>query len=245
MHLVMFDLDGTLTETSGLDTACFVRAAADALDIHEVDPDWDHYPHATDPGCFEQLVRVARGREPTPAETRRFRRRHFDLLREGARRDPASCRAVRGAADMLRQLAARPDVTLALATGAWSRSARIKLAAAGVTLPAIAMATGDDAVARVDIMAAAERRAARKARAKRFATRTYIGDAAWDVRASAAMEYRFIGVGRGSNAAALRRAGAHHVVSDYALGRFMATLLRVWNGDRPSPSPAAPPHPFG
>jgi beta-phosphoglucomutase-like phosphatase (HAD superfamily) len=44
MHLVMFDIDGTLTETMKADEECFVRSFKDVFGFVEIDTDWSHYP---------------------------------------------------------------------------------------------------------------------------------------------------------------------------------------------------------
>jgi beta-phosphoglucomutase-like phosphatase (HAD superfamily) len=47
MHLVMFDIDGTLTETMKVDEECFVRSFAEVFGFTDIDADWSHYPHVT------------------------------------------------------------------------------------------------------------------------------------------------------------------------------------------------------
>jgi beta-phosphoglucomutase-like phosphatase (HAD superfamily) len=48
MHLVMFDIDGTLTETMKVDEECFVRSFKDVFGFADIDTDWSHYPRTTD-----------------------------------------------------------------------------------------------------------------------------------------------------------------------------------------------------
>ena len=40
MHLVMFDIDGTLTETMKVDEECFVRSFEDVFGFVNIDTDW-------------------------------------------------------------------------------------------------------------------------------------------------------------------------------------------------------------
>jgi phosphoglycolate phosphatase-like HAD superfamily hydrolase len=93
------------------------------------------------------------------------------------------------------------------------------------------MACGSDALTRLEIMRLAEQRALERAGAAGFFTRTYVGDAVWDVKAAAALEYRFIGVAAQERAAALRRAGAEHVLPHFEdLPRFLRLLEAIWAG---------------
>ncbi len=52
MRLVLFDIDGTLTDTSAVDCECFIRACG----FTSVDSEWSHYKNATDPGFFKRSL---------------------------------------------------------------------------------------------------------------------------------------------------------------------------------------------
>src|SRR5260370_5357189 len=79
MHLVMFDIDGTLTETMKIDEECFVRSFKDVFGFADIDTDWSHYPHTTDSGIFHDVFTSRIGRSPTAQEVSRFRQ-HFIQL---------------------------------------------------------------------------------------------------------------------------------------------------------------------
>ena len=102
-------------------------------------------------------------------------------------------REIRGATALLQELRARPDVRLAIATGGWAETALMKLAAIGLSLDDIGFASSSDAHERTKIMELAAQRALRGAVPT---TRTYLGDGAWEQRASAELGYRFIAIGR-------------------------------------------------
>ena len=59
MHLVMFDIDGTLVDSAGFDSALFVEAVQHVLKV-EIDRDRNTYEHVSDSGIFEEVVRRAR-----------------------------------------------------------------------------------------------------------------------------------------------------------------------------------------
>jgi phosphoglycolate phosphatase-like HAD superfamily hydrolase len=143
-------------------------------------------------------------------------------LRAAPRRSPA----LAGAADMLSALGAKPDVTLALASGAYERSVLAKLRAAGLELDALARATGSDAVAREEIVTMAVARATARA-ARPFDRRVSVGDGPWDVHTARRLELAFVGVASGPGEARLRAAGATTVVGDYRdLAAFLVAVLR-------------------
>lgn len=48
MHLVIFDIDGTLTQTDALDAACFLEVMRRHTEIGLETVDWDTFEHVTD-----------------------------------------------------------------------------------------------------------------------------------------------------------------------------------------------------
>ncbi len=52
MHLIVFDVDGTLVESDEFDGVLYAKAVRDVLDI-DVDEDWSSYRHVTDSGILD------------------------------------------------------------------------------------------------------------------------------------------------------------------------------------------------
>ena len=80
MHLVMFDIDGTLTETMKVEEECFVRSFKDVFACADIDTDWSHYRRTTDSGIFHDVFAARIGRLPTAQEVSRFRQHFIELL---------------------------------------------------------------------------------------------------------------------------------------------------------------------
>jgi hypothetical protein len=68
MNLAIFDIDGTLTDTNGVDDRCFIESLALALAITGIDTDWAGYPHTTDSGIMLRIFQERFGRGPVPDE---------------------------------------------------------------------------------------------------------------------------------------------------------------------------------
>jgi beta-phosphoglucomutase-like phosphatase (HAD superfamily) len=68
MHLVMFDIDGTLTQTTNIDEQCFVRSFKDVFGFTDIDTDSSHYPRTTASGFFHAVFMSRIGRSPTAEE---------------------------------------------------------------------------------------------------------------------------------------------------------------------------------
>jgi beta-phosphoglucomutase-like phosphatase (HAD superfamily) len=193
MHLVMFDIDGTLVDSAGFDTALYVEAVRDVLKV-EIDSDWNKYEHVSDSGILDEVLRGARI-DGEPAElAARVQQRFLGLVRDHLARAPDSVREIAGARRLVERLLAVPNVRVAVATGGWEPTALLKLRHVGIDAAALGFASSSDARARTEIMRLAAERAMRGAA---FGRATYFGDGPWDRRASEALGYDFIAVGNG------------------------------------------------
>jgi len=181
--IAIFDIDGTLTQSQSVDNACFVQAFEIEFGIRDVDTDWSIYPHTTERALTSEILRRAVGREPTEREVALHRQRFLSLLRERS----TGIEEIPGARRFLDELGQR-GWRVAVATGAWSHSARVKLRAAGFRddLP---LACCDDASSREEIVLKAIDLAGGTGPVILF------GDAVWDVRTAAALNLPIIGVG--------------------------------------------------
>ena len=73
MKLVIFDIDGTLTNTSNVHQKCFVQSFADAHAISGINTNWAEYPHMTDSGITLHIFQERLGRAPESNELRSSR----------------------------------------------------------------------------------------------------------------------------------------------------------------------------
>jgi phosphoglycolate phosphatase-like HAD superfamily hydrolase len=222
-QLAVFDIDGTLTDTNAVDDECY-RAGIAALLQSDADAvEWQTAPHITDAGIARWLWQRTYERDPTLEELSAIRDRFLEQLSTNARIAPGRFAPIPGAAAAITHLRAN-GWAVALATGGWSQSARLKLRAAQIEVDSIALASSDDASVRVDIVRAAVSRAAVLASAPVVRVVT-VGDAPWDVLCARELGYAFVGIGAGERAAVLRDAGASVVLPDYRdLQRLTAAL---------------------
>lgn len=191
MHLVMFDIDGTLVDSAGFDADLYAQAVEGVLGI-AVDRTWDAYEHVSDSGILEQLLRDARFDSDRAAVAARVQQRFVRLIRDYVEREPAAVREIAGAKRLVERLLELPDVRVAIATGGWEPTARLKLQHVGIDAGGLGFASSSDARARTDIMRLAAQRALDGAS---YTRATYFGDGAWDRRASAELGYDFVAVG--------------------------------------------------
>jgi phosphoglycolate phosphatase-like HAD superfamily hydrolase len=221
--LVVFDVDGTLTDSVEVDAECYIAALGEALGLHLDSTDWSRFADCSDAGIAADLFAVARGRRIEPDELTAFHDCFVERLQRALVRTP--CAEIAGAAELLRQLHADARFELCIATGGWERSARMKLAAAGIDVAGVALASSNDARNRGDIVREAVRRAIRLSAGEAFSTCVSVGDGAWDAKTAAALGIPFIGVARRAPGARLRDLGATLVVEDLRDGdAFVAAI---------------------
>ena len=223
MKLVMFDIDGTLTQSSDLDDSSFIQALDDVFGFKVVSNDWGTYTHVTDSYILEDIYRLHRGKPPAPEEVDRFRNRFVELLSEGALAH-GGVQPVRGAPEILSRLISSPDRAVAYAGGAWRASAIFKLRSAGLPVENIPNAFADDDRSREGICKIAHGRAEQHHQCI-FREIVYVGDGVWDVHCAQRLKYSFIGIGQGDRAGRLIAEGAKHVLPDYEdVAGFLALL---------------------
>src|SRR5690349_3759142 len=80
MRSVIFDIDGSLTQTLKADEECFVRSFVEVCGFKDVDTDWSLYKHATDSGIFHEIYESRTGRSPSPSEISSCRQDFVGLL---------------------------------------------------------------------------------------------------------------------------------------------------------------------
>ena len=220
--LIVFDVDGTLCDTSSVDEECFLCACAHWLgeDVRQLP--WTDAPHITDQGILEWLSLELLGRRPIAAEALAVKKRFVMLLKDTCARCPERFRAIPGAHGLFRSPELGQREILA-ATGGWRESALVKLKAAGLPTEILA-ASSNDTPDRVQLFRLAATRASEQSGYRRRVV--LVGDGTWDVRVARELGWAFVGVGAGDAADRLRAAGAQEVVPDFTDLTVFSLALR-------------------
>jgi len=234
MRLVVFDLDGTLTRTTRVDAACFVRACRDEFGLLTINTEWSRYRHTTDSGIAAEILEAAFGRAPTAAELTALQQRFVGYLRDTFASDPGVCTPIAGAAAAIEALRSS-GWALAIATGSWRASAELKMRHAAIPSANVPAAFADDGPARERIVQTAIARVREAHVTDGFERIVSVGDAVWDVRTARRLRLPFVGIGDGRRAQALRDEGASCVLPDF---RDLARLRAALGEAQPPAAPA-------
>jgi phosphoglycolate phosphatase-like HAD superfamily hydrolase len=224
MKLVMFDIDGTLTESNELDERAYLQALSEVFDFSEISSDWESYTHVTDTCILKEVCQQKLDRLPSQIEMETFQQLFLELLQKDAIAN-GGVKAISGAAAILNKLIALPDRAIAYAGGSWTKAALFKLKSAHLPYQNIPYAFSDDCESREGIMEISLQRAEIHY-AQTFSEITYVGDGIWDLRATQNLNYAFVGIASGDRARKLFDEGATKIFANYDDSEaFLASLL--------------------
>lgn len=226
-QLVIFDIDGTLVDSTEADALCSLEAFRACFgDADEGLSRSTRFEEATHIGVLSELCLRRFGRTPSALEIAKLEQAFVERLETHLRSTPLS--PVPGAAALVRHLAARREWQVALVSGGFRASARLKLERAGIPHADLPGAFCNDALKRTDILREAIARAREVANFEDFDRVVYVGDGVWDLRAAQALGLEFVGVAQSLNARHLRDAGARSVLGDFLdLAQVFSALSQV------------------
>lgn len=200
MQYVIFDIDGTLTQSTGFDASCFKNAILEHADV-EFKTDWGEYTHVTDSGILNEIIESHSLTKFKNEITNRIKASFISNIENHLNVYPVA--EVSGATKFLESLTEIENLSVAIATGGWGETAELKLKSAGISYEKVPLCSANDAESRVDIMKQARLRAGRH----QASSISYFGDASWDKKACADLGWSFILVGD--------RADHHQNIQDF------------------------------
>ena len=190
MKAILFDIDGTLIESMTVDTELYLASIGEVLGSVRFRGALSDYEHVTDNGILAQVLDD--NGYPFDEQTAAAIKAIFvgKIERHIETEGPFS--TIHGAIEFFERTRASDGRRVAIATGGWRESARLKLESAGFDIAGIPLVTSDDAWTRIEIM---ETALARLGGA--FESVTYFGDAEWDRQACKSLGWNFVAVGPG------------------------------------------------
>jgi FMN phosphatase YigB (HAD superfamily) len=190
---LVFDIDGTLTESTAFDAHCYKEAVFGVLPNVEFKADWGDYQHITDSGILYEICTSHNLVHDFDAIEREVKRGFFENV--DGYLSASVLKATSGAVEFLRFLNDSPDYDIAFATGGWKETAIMKLHNAGFSFDERTVFSASDAHERINIMSKAQRYLTNKLTVSNIGTPIYFGDASWDVLACSELNWPLILVG--------------------------------------------------
>jgi phosphoglycolate phosphatase-like HAD superfamily hydrolase len=224
MKLLIFDIDGTLTDTIGVDNECFISAFEDEFQVELTQTDWATFQNVTDAGLFQDLFESNFNKKPTLNEKETFQARFFEYLRLNLVNNPERFNEIRGAKKFIENCLQHYGIKVAFATGGWGTSAKMKLQASGIPYENLPLSCSDRFISRQEILTNAVEQSLRQHSTASFSEVIYFGDGVWDLKTTAELEIRFIGVDAKQDGK-LKNLGATQVIKDFSEVESIFELL--------------------
>lgn len=201
--IVVFDIDGTLTDSVGPHQEAFLEAM-ESFDFPALRTDWASYRHHCDSGIFKEAWAEAglAGAAPVAVMEERLLARFEAVV---ARQPIPEIKEIDGAGAMLSALA-KTEWAIGYATGSFAGPAAAKLAAVGIDAGAEVVVTASEFSTREDIVSAAISRIGARYGLDRSVPVISVGDGLWDLKTARALGLRFFGIGKGARGKVLRDA---------------------------------------
>ncbi|MBW8683835.1 HAD family hydrolase [Chitinophaga rhizophila] len=196
MKYIIFDIDGTLTDTTEIDDLCYTQAITETFQFSDFNTNYGHYENTTDSGILNQLSLERRNRPCTVTEIENFIDCFCNLLERTYEKQPHYFREIPKAGKTINSLLRNEELRIGLATGGWKQSALFKLQCAGINIEACSAASfAQDAFARRDIIwQTISKMNKRHQLTPALSDIIYVGDGNWDYQATQQLGIKFIGI---------------------------------------------------
>lgn len=196
MNLIIFDIDGTLTETTEVDSKCFVQAVKDVLQVTEINTNWMQYQYSTDSGVTDEIYETLLKRKASDDEIQIIKDSFVAHLKRAWKANPLSFSPIPGADKIFAKISNLSHWHICIATGTWKQSALFKLMHAAIPHTHLAKAYADDHIKRTEIIKIAVRQAQVLHQIPKYERLIYVGDRDWDYFAAKELNMEFIGIGK-------------------------------------------------
>jgi phosphoglycolate phosphatase-like HAD superfamily hydrolase len=195
MNLIIFDIDGTLTQTNDVDSYCFAQAIEEVLQIKNLNTDWSSYRYSTDSGIIQQIYESYFGIYPPKEVTIAIQQQFIANLKHAHKNNYQHFKATPGAENIFSEISKLPHWHIAIATGGWQLSALFKLDSALIPHSNIPKAFADDHIERTEIIKNAVKKAKTMYTINQYQQPIYVGDKPRDHFAARQLNMGFIGIG--------------------------------------------------
>jgi phosphoglycolate phosphatase-like HAD superfamily hydrolase len=215
MHLLIFDIDGTLCDTNYIDELCLVQSAQQVLNIQNISSDWSTYKQSTDSGIILELIETTNLHSENDMYST-VKKSFLELLEKYYYSNPEYFFPIPGAKNII-PLLIKEGFAIGIATGCWLDSAMFKLEKVGIQINNIPICSADNDIERVNIIKQCIKDCSLYYHKDTFSAITYIGDGSWDLLAAKNLGIDFLGIAKGNRAIMLKELGAQHVFEEYSL----------------------------
>ncbi len=189
MKLIIFDIDGVITDVIKPDNKYFIQTFQDLYSVNLDSVSWSAFDNITDTGLTIEIFRNFMSRLPKQKEVEKIKTHFKELLENGS----CEFREVYKALFFIKILKREPGFKIAFATSRWKEIAELKSSKIGLDLENYVFKSSNDHFHRTKIIQLLIEEAVNK-NDDNFQSIIYFGKDIWDFIAAKRLGINFIGV---------------------------------------------------
>ncbi len=213
MTAIIFDIDGTLTNTTKVDDKCFIQAFEIVFGLDISNQDWSKLKNVTDWGITEEIISKSWNRKPTKAELKKMELKFVRLLKNELQENIVHFEEINGATNFIECLNKKDDTIVGIATGGWEKSATLKLNAIGIEPTEFAFSNSSRFKERETILSDTINQITEMTN-QPIEQVIYFGDGTWDFLTCKKLGIDFIGIDY-KESGVLKKIGAKKIFKDF------------------------------
>lgn len=210
---IIFDIDGTLTNTTKVDEKCFIKAFKTVFGIDISNQDWSELKNVTDWGITEEIILNNWNRIPTEIEYKKMISEFVSQLQSEFNANKNQFKEIKGALNFIQYLKEKPNLSIGIATGGWEKSANLKLKSIGIDSTEFIISNSNHFKTREDILSKTIRNLKENWNNK-IDRIIYFGDGTWDFLTCEKLDIEFIGIDN-SKSNKLKEIGVKTIFNDF------------------------------
>ena len=212
MILVVFDIDGTLTDSVKAHQDSFCKSYS-SFEIQNLNTDWSSYTHHSDSWIFGEVIRQNFKRDATDKEKSDFAIALNDNFNLYTSKHPIS--EIPGAKIFINNIKDSAEIGYCLATGSLRDPAIKKLKCLELEYPKDLLVTASEYETREEIVGTAIEKAMGYYGVDEFEHIFSIGDGYWDMKTAEKLKIEFIGIASDEKAKQLKNAGCANLYDNF------------------------------
>jgi len=210
---IIFDIDGTLTNTTKVDDKCFIQAFKIVFGIDISNQDWSELKNVTDWGITEEIILKNWNRIPTEIEYEKMIAEFLTQLQSELNANQKQFQEIKGALNFIQYLKEKSNLAIGIATGGWEKSANLKLKSIGIDSAEFVISNSNHFKTREGILSKTIRNLKENWNNK-IDRIIYFGDGTWDFLTCEKLNIEFIGIDNSKNNK-LKEIGAKTIFNDF------------------------------
>jgi len=222
---IIFDIDGTLTNTTKVDDRCFIKAFNIVFGIDISNQNWSELKNITDWGITEEIILKHWERIPSEKEYENMISEFVALLHSEINKDKSQFQEVEGATKFIEFLRKKSNVTIGIATGGWAKSAELKLKSIEIDPKDFVFSNSNHFKTRENILSKTIKELKENTQNK-IDRIIYFGDGTWDFLTCQNLNIDFVGIDIFENNK-LKKMGAQIIFNNFEQKELIYKALEI------------------